>query len=371
LHGCGGEDKEGPKPDEGAGADPRSTQSCQVLEPTIPGFTPGVGKVPRILVGIDNWCNDFVCKNPENASQMLGLIPEFIEIMQETCDDIDINWIHGDWSKCFDETLGADKEKVGEDIKYGAVHACAGYTHLPGVRSRLFDWSNAITVPSANAAGIITRLEGGKPVVSPMSDLSGVKVVDVAGWAPTSDLLPLAGNDCDNQKKFTGFTLVSVESGNRPAMAALKSGAADAMWVYSDQAYSCMKVCGAGGTDFPCDESNDCYGWDGLGESYAYIHTGLYFALNGTTLAISKKGSQIGDLINPCMDKAMGTEAYYKMCKKHKKTHECFPNTFFTEAEKNVDRDVWDSPHTIRPLTAAQGGPSTCTDGYCQCTELP
>jgi len=369
LHGCGGGGEEsleagGDESSSGTtAADARSTESCQVLEPTIPGYTPGVGSVPRILVGIDTW-SPFAYINPANSTQMLGLIPEFIEIMQETCDDIDIQWIHTEWSKCFDET--GSQSTVGEDIKYGAVHACAGYTHLPGLRSRLFDWSSAITVPSANAAGIITRLDAnGKPVVSPKSDLSGVKVVDVAGWAPTYDLLALAKNECDNNKLFTGYEQVTVASGNAAAMAALKSGAADAMWVYSDQAYNCMKECGTPGS---CAADNDCYGWDGLGTDYAYIHTGVYFAANGTTMAIAKKGSRVGELMKPCMAKSMETDAYYQMCKKHKKTHECFPNSHFSEEDKNVDRDVWDSPHSIRPHPDT---PSTCSNGYCQCTELP
>merc|ERR1719327_664738 len=163
--------------------------------------------------------------------------------------------------------------------------------------------------------------------------------------------------------------MVDVDSGNKPAMAALKSGAADAMWVYSDQAYNCMKECGTPGSgSHPCAADNDCYGWEGLGTEYAYIHTGIYFALNGTTMAIAKKGSRIGELMNPCIAKALETKDYYDMCKAHSKTHECFPNSHFSDADKNVNRDVWDSPHTIRPHPTT---PSTCSDGYCQCTELP
>jgi hypothetical protein len=319
--------------------------------------------VPRILLGIAIW-DPFVFIEKSNPSNMVGLVPEFIEIMQNTCDEIDVQWVETDWGKCFEDPA------AGEEIIYGAVHGCAGYTHLPGLRSRIFEFSHAITVPTANAAGIISRLNAdGTPVVSPTSDLSGVKVVDVTGYAPTADLLALVVNECSNNAPMKDYILVDPgANGNAAAMAALRDGRADAMWVYSDQAYNCMKVCGTGGTNAPCPTTDDCYGWHGLGTDYAYIHTGVQYALNGTTMAISKKDSKVGELLNPCIAKALETKEYYDMCKKHHKENECFPNSHFTAADTALDRSVWDSPHTIRPL--ATGG-ATCSGGYCLCSELP
>jgi hypothetical protein len=40
-------------------------------------------------------------------------------------------------------------------------------------------------------------------------------------------------------------------------------------------------------------------------------------AINGTTLAISKKGSGLNDILNPCIEKFMKTKEYYQICQKH------------------------------------------------------
>ena len=54
-------------------------------------------------------------------------------------------------------------------------------THTKGERGRFLEFSNSI-LKDNKPAGLITRLNvDGTPVVSPMSDLSGVKVVDVRG----------------------------------------------------------------------------------------------------------------------------------------------------------------------------------------------
>ena len=44
---------------------------------------------------------------------------------------------------------------------------------------------------------------------------------------------------------------------------AKKSGEADAMWVYADQAQNCLT-----------DPSEDCAGWEGFGTDYAYTFNG-------------------------------------------------------------------------------------------------
>lgn len=36
--------------------------------------------------------------------------------------------------------------------------------------------------------------------MSPISDLSGLKVVDISGWAPTSDGLAFVKNSCTGQR---------------------------------------------------------------------------------------------------------------------------------------------------------------------------
>ena len=111
------------------------------------------------------------------------------------------------------------------------------YTHTAGVRNRFVDFSNGI-LKMNKPAGLITRLVNGKPHVSPKSDLKGLKIVDVVGWAPTPDTLSLVTNKC-TKKRFEGYTMVNpTASGNAndAAMKMVLDGTADAMWIYSDQA---------------------------------------------------------------------------------------------------------------------------------------
>ena len=51
--------------------------------------------------------------------------------------------------------------------------------------------------------------------------------------------------------------------------------------------------------------SEGCENWDGFGTEYAYIHTGLVGTVNGTTVVMSKKGSGLADLVNPCIAKVI------------------------------------------------------------------
>jgi hypothetical protein len=270
--------------------------------------------------------------------------------MQEVCTDIDVQWIHTAWGDCFAEPAGASW--VGDDIKFGAIHGCAGYTHTFGTRNRLFEFSDAITKSSSRTGGIITRLVDGVPVVSSTSDLSGVKVVDVAGWAPTQDNLQQANNDCTGSK----FAYANIEfvpaptEGNAAPMAMLKDGEVDAIWVYSDQANTCTDA-----LDTP-----DCAGWEGFGTEYAYIHQGQAFAANGTTMAISKRGSGVAKLINPCIEKALATEKYEKLCKAMEVYETCIPNDFFTNVHAV---EFYNIPHAQQTTDQVK----TCADGFCPC----
>ena len=108
------------------------------------------------------------------------------------------------------------------------------YTHTIGVRNRFLEFSHGI-LSHNKPAGLITRLVNGVPVVSPQSDLSGIKVVNVAGWAPTKDGLSLVENTCSTNKRFKGYTMVTPATiGPDAAMKMLLDGSADAMWIYAD-----------------------------------------------------------------------------------------------------------------------------------------
>lgn len=101
--------------------------------------------------------------------------------------------------------------------------------------------------------------------------------------------------------------------------------ASDAMWVYVDFGEN-FKFAGCI-ENYPDKKSMspdwDCAKWAGFGTNFAFIHTGQFgHSFNGSTLAMSKKGSGLMDIINPCMTRFMQTEDYYKVC-----ICECFTGT--------------------------------------------
>lgn len=56
------------------------------------------------------------------------------------------------------------------------------------------------------------RLKDGKPELDPKSGLKDVKVVDVKGWAPTSDGLNFVKNRCTAEDSyFLGFEMLTPE----------------------------------------------------------------------------------------------------------------------------------------------------------------
>jgi hypothetical protein len=69
------------------------------------------------------------------------------------------------------------------------------YTHTKGVRPRFGEFSYGI-LENNKPAGLLTRLVDGKPILDPNSDLSGKKIVDVTGWAPTIDGIKFSTNNC-------------------------------------------------------------------------------------------------------------------------------------------------------------------------------
>ena len=64
----------------------------------------------------------------------------------------------------------------GSSVETGArlrYHGCETYTQVRGVRNRYLDFSAPI-LQNNKRAGFLTRLQNGKPEVSPESDLSDV-----------------------------------------------------------------------------------------------------------------------------------------------------------------------------------------------------
>jgi hypothetical protein len=257
----------------------------------------------------------------------------------------------------FSNGASVAKTMPGVAIKQATLHGCMTYTHLFGARERIFEFTHAWTKAASKAAGLITRLVAGKPVISPTSLLTGVNVVDVTGFAPTADLIGAAYNDCVDGKPIfdlNGINFISpAGDGNFEAMKVLKDGGADVLWVYAEQAEDCMADLTASG----------CENWGGFGTEYAFIHMGLIVQNNGTTVAMSKKGSGLGDVLNPCIQKVLKTQEYQQLCQTggHPVDMKCFENEFFTA--EDAAKSIYATMQSERTDT------KTCADGYCTCSE--
>merc|ERR1712130_643141 len=148
-------------------------------------------------------------------------------------------------------------------------------------------------------------------------------------YAPVCAATNANGPDCITLK---------VAEGNDKAMKMLRDGGADAMFVYADQAYN--YECDASGTkskNSGAAATWNCALWKNFGTEYAYVQTGQFgHALNGTTLAISPKGSGIANILNPCIDSFLKTKGYYDLCLKHDLVDSCYRNEFFPAVDAHA-----------------------------------
>jgi hypothetical protein len=283
---------------------------------------------------------------------------------------LDITFVQTNWANCWDANgYKEGSPGIGKGLLDGWFNGCSTYTHAQGVRNRFMEFTNSI-LDANKPAGLLTMLKpDGTPLVDGLSNLAGKKVVDVGGWVPTADGLMYVENKCTGQKYAPKcseaggadcYTLL-VGDGNDAAMKMLRDGTADAMFVYADQAYN-YECDENGKTHSGADPTWDCSLWNGFGKEYAYVQTGQFgHAINGTTLAISKKGSGLADLLNPCIQKFMKTEAYYDVCVKHDMVATCYKNEFFPDKEDKV------KPY-MKP-TSEHDKSTGCTDGYCPCPD--
>lgn len=321
--------------------------SPHTFEPPISGIIPGRDK-PKIILAQDvDWPPyAYVATPPEGDFDVAGFGHDVAKGLESVCD-IEVVTRQAAWSQCW----GSDA--IGDGLDGGLFHGCMTYTHTAGVRNRYVDFSYGIL--SANKpAGILTRLgSDGKPFLDPMSDLSGKKIVDVKGWAPTADGLSLVNNWCTNTR-YTGYEVITpATDGNDAAMAMLRDGTADGMFVYADQAYNYRP--NQADVTSTWNEAM----WTGLGTKFAYIGTGMLgHSYNGTTLAISKKGSGLNAIINPCIKKFMETKAYHDVCKKHEFEASCYPNAFFPPPSDTSK--PWMIKTNEQPA-------NSCSTGYCDC----
>jgi len=251
------------------------------------------------------------------------------------------------------------------------------YTNTLGVRQTVAEFSHAI-LKDNRPAGILTSLNtDGTPKVNGFDDMSGKRVMDVGGWAPTQDTFATMINHCTNQAYSTNITWsasspppacnANVYPGSCPgsndpccglnandlAIQALKQGTVDAVYIYSDQVgeYMCSN---------PNSGSKQCSLWNNFGTDYAYIQTGqMHYVVNGTTLVMGKKNAGKAALVNDCLNSYMRTAAYYNVCQKYTgwASIKCYPNSHFPAASATTSH-----AHTpTNQLTTA------CATGYCSC----
>ena len=131
------------------------------------------------------------------------------------------------------------------------------------------------------------------------------------------------------------------------AISALLNGTFDALYIYADQMNNFIN-------------SGDALA-DGFGSTFAYIHTGLdAWSNNGTTLAISKRGSGLKDVLDPCIEMVAQTQNYTTLCEAHFEPASCIQNAFSTSTNTHYWYD---------DRMAARTDAKTCSDGYCTCSE--
>jgi hypothetical protein len=189
-------------------------------------------------------------------------------------------------------------------------------------------------------------------------DYTGVKLGDVTGWAPTPDDFAFNKNYCVNGApnffiSGGGKPQPAGGDGNIPAITALKDGTFDALYIYADQVYQFLQS----------DDPNLRALADGFGTEYAFIQFGLEdWTVNGTTLTISKRGSGLGEVVNPCIKKVSMTQNYTTLCEKYFPASQCIQNQYSTGS--SVDQ-FFDNRMNARTDN------NNCASGYCTCAELP
>jgi hypothetical protein len=277
--------------------------------------------------------------------------------MKTHCD-MDVNFILTGWSQCWgskpDYLKNNDHvtEYTGPGIMSGQMHGCTGYTHTMGERNMALEFTHSI-LDDKKTAGLLTRLENGSPVVSPMqSDFEAIKIGDVTGWAPTADTFTFNMNRCSGEHfKLGSSTMIQSPSdgNNEAAIEQLISGEYDALYIYSDQVDNLMRAGNSRYSDML-----------GLKDGLAYIQTGLnQWSINGTSLAISKRGSGLKNVIDPCIKEIVegcGVSDYHKVCDKYP-----------TVANKCFGREG--APQFYSYPMDERTDNQDCSTGYCTCNE--
>jgi len=326
-------------------------------QPPVAGVMPGFGHKAHVLLGAapdyppyTGWAGT-VPDDPTTS----GFNVE-VGLLAEPICGIKIDFIFAPWSECWTakpESVYFDQatEYVGESLYKGYVHGCTAYTHTKGERNWSLEFTHSI-LAGLKTGGIITRLDAdGNPVVSPTTyNYTGIKLGDVQGWAPTPGTFGFNKNYCvAGEPQFTGMSFTTLSGdGNDIAIDAVLDGTIDALYIYADQLKNWIK-----------DGTNSRIAQFGKPNGFAYIHTGLNeWSLNGTTLAVSKKGSGLAGVLNPCIEKIVASPDYMAVC-----------NKYWGDSASTVCIGGADTltKQFVDQMMHEKTEAKTCADGYCPC----
>lgn len=171
---------------------------------------------------------DFLVDEPGRFGALGGF---GIEFARKLCEDNNLNCeiVRNDYHECWTE-----RDFPGRGLYGGGFDACSTYTYTH-LRRESLDFGHAYTLKQPG--GILSRLdENGEPVVKPGSDLSGVKIGLVGGWATDLASLRFIKNGCTDEN-YSGYIPVTPKdpnSGPDAAMKALVNGEIDALYTYAD-----------------------------------------------------------------------------------------------------------------------------------------
>merc|ERR1719158_1457798 len=242
------------------------------MEGPLSSVMPGTKHAKLILgMDVDYPPYAYLKKEPYGSSkdldEVIGVGADMIKGMAAHCG-FEAVVVQAHWSDCW------SAGEIGKGLLQGWYHGCMTYTHAAGVRNRYMEFTNSWAIPN-KPSGLIAKLDAGAPVnIDGKSDLSGKTIVDVTGWAPTSETLYFVKNQC-SKTSFKGFTIIqgddvaltstAAKGPNDKALLAVLEGKADAMFIYGDQA-----------ANYHCKPNEtrkmwNCNLWNGLGKEFAYI----------------------------------------------------------------------------------------------------
>jgi len=350
------------------------------MEGPMNSVFPGMDK-PKIIVGmdVDYPPYAYLKKEPYSSStdldHVVGVGADMMNGMAKHCK-FDAHIVQAHWKNCW------GSNEIGPGLLQGWYHGCMTYTHAAGVRNRYMEFTNSWARKN-KPAGLIVKLTNGKPAFNGDDTLNGKTIVDVTGWAPTAETLYFVKNQCTD-KPYKGFTIIGSDKvvlsnvsaakskgPNDKALLAVLDGKAHAMFVYGDQAANYHCKAGVKQEGWNCDL------WNKFGTDFAYIQSGMFAWMhNGTTVAMSKKGSGLAPFLDKCLASFMKTKEFYEVCKtnhnNHSQINSCISNDFFkgdphfkpvTVAGAMTGESIAKAPY----MFATKEHKTGCSTGYCPC----